>query len=120
MRCQAMGVKSGDELEKRTLGVFLVDYFLREFEAATTLNFASLAGVGSLRRAAAGSNGLTDLALSNAIADAHDHGIALHDNATHSQLDSAAQIFPGNEGRRQADEHDMRKQLRDDGHGRRR
>src|SRR5690349_22776613 len=52
----------------------------------TTL-FRSLAGVGSVGRAASGADGLADFAFRDAVADAHNHGIVLHDNATHSQLD---------------------------------
>ena len=87
MRCQAVGVKSGDELEGGAQSALRIDHFLRKIEAATTLDLASLARVGSLRRTASCSNGLSDLTLGDAVADADDHADRLHDNATHSQLD---------------------------------
>ena len=117
MRCQAARVKSGDELESRPLCAFVIDDFLREIEAAAALNLTPVTGIRSLGRATTGASGLADLALRDAVADADDHESQIHDNATHSQLDSAAEIFPGDERRRPANQDDMREQLSSDRQG---
>ena len=71
---QWSGCSGGYQAEAGSRSAFFVNYFLRIIEAAAALHFATVAGIGRVRRGRTAAGGLADLALSNAVADADYHG----------------------------------------------
>lgn len=62
------------QAEARGLAPFFFNDFLRIIKAAAALHVTAVTGIGRFRRDRTAANGLADLALGNAVADADDHG----------------------------------------------